>query len=203
MNSPRREGSFDLAAGDIKYQDTNGDGFINDSDQRRIGKNGFPRGNYGIFANLNYKGVFANILFQGATSRDLYLDDVVRGSSIQAGMIYPYQQDYWMPDNRNATYPRPMVNANVNGQNNDQTSDFWMVNARYIRLKSLQLGYDLRTKLLRNVKWIYKMDVVLSGQNLFTLSPITKFGLDPENGSTNNYDYPLERIWSVSLNVGF
>jgi hypothetical protein len=204
MNSPRREGSFDLAAGDIKYQDTNGDGFINDSDQRHIGKNSFPRGNYGIFANLNYKGFFANILFQGATSRDLYLEDVVRGSSIQTGgLVYPYQEDYWMPDNRDALYPRLLVNANTNGQNNDQTSDFWMVNARYIRLKSLQLGYDFRKKLLRDVKWIYKLDVVLSGQNLFTVSPITKFGMDPENGSTNNYDYPLERTWSVSVNVGF
>ena len=78
-----------------------------------------------------------------------------------------------------------------------------MVNARYFRLKSLQIGYDLRAKLLRNVKWIRRMDVVLSGQNLFTLSPATKYGFDPENGSTDNYDYPLERIWSVGINVGF
>ncbi|MDR2119447.1 MAG: TonB-dependent receptor [Tannerella sp.] len=198
LNSPHRDGSTNLTAGDIKYKDTNGDGRIDDSDQNRIGKNGFPRGNYGIFANLNYKGVFANILFQGATSRDMYLDNVVR-----EGMVYPYQQDYWMPDNRGALYPRPLVNVNDNGQNNYQTSDFWLVDGRYIRLKTLQLGYDLRAKLLRNVKWIYKMEVVLSGQNLFTLSPATKYGFDPENGSTNNYDYPMERTWSVSVNVGF
>jgi TonB-linked SusC/RagA family outer membrane protein len=203
MNSPHRDGSTNLVAGDIKYEDTNGDGFINDSDQRRIGANGFPRGNYGIFANLNYRGVFANILFQGATSRDFYLGDVLMGSSIQASMVYPYQQDYWMPDNRGATYPRPMYSMNDNGQNNYQTSDFWLVNGRYFRLKSLQIGYDLRAKLLRNVKWIYKMDVVLSGQNLFTLSPATKFGFDPENGSSNNYDYPMERTYSISVNIGF
>jgi TonB-linked SusC/RagA family outer membrane protein len=205
LNSPHRDGSSNLVAGDIKYEDTNGDGFVNDSDRRRIGKNGFPRGNYGIFAGLSYKGVSANILFQGATSRDLYLEDIARGNSIQTqnSPIYPYQLDYWTADNRDATYPRPMVNPNDNGQNNYQTSDFWLVNARYFRLKSLQLGYDLRKKLLRNVKWIYRMDVVLSGQNLLTFSPATKFGFDPENGSTNNYDYPMERTWSVGINVGF
>ena len=203
LNSPHRDGSSNLVAGDIKYEDTNGDGFINDSDQRRIGSNGFPRGNYGIFANLSYKGFFTNILFQGATSRDLYLGETLRGNSIQSSMIYPFQQDYWMPDNRDATYPRPMVTANDNGQNNYQTSDFWLVNALYFRLKSLQIGYDLRAKLLRNVKWIRRMDVVLSGQNVFTLSPATKYGFDPENGSSDNYDYPLERIWSVGINVGF
>jgi hypothetical protein len=95
------------------------------------------------------------------------------------------------------------MNANVNGNNNYATSDFWMVNGRYIRLKSFQVGYDLRAKLLRDVKWIYKMEVVLSGQNLFTLSPATQFGFDPENGSMNNYEYPLERTWSISVNVGF
>jgi TonB-linked SusC/RagA family outer membrane protein len=205
LNSPHREGSFDLVAGDIKYGDTNGDGFINSADERRIGKNSFPRGNYGIFANLNYKGAFANILFQGATSRDLYLEDRLRGQSTGGltALLYPYQLDYWMPDNRNANYPRMTPNANYNGQNNFATSDFWMVNARYIRLKSLQIGYDFRSIMRDHLKWIHRLDVVLSGQNVFTFSPITKFKLDPENGSTNNYDYPLERIWSISVNVGF
>jgi hypothetical protein len=206
MYSPRRESSYDLMAGDIKYEDTNGDGRIDDSDQRRIGKNGFPRGNYGIFANLKYKGIFANILFQGATSRDRELGDIVRGNAAGGTyytVYYPYQLDQWMPDNRDALYPRPSMSASVNGSNNYQTSDFWLVNGRYIRLKSLQVGYDFRAKLLRDVKWIYKMEVVLSGQNLFTLSPVTKYGMDPESGGMNNYDYPLERTWSVSVNVGF
>jgi len=203
LNSPRLESSVNLVAGDIKYKDANGDGFIDSSDQRRIGKNGFPRGNYGIYADLSYKGWSANILFQGATSRDMYIEDVVRSTSIQASMVYPYQQDYWMPDNRNALYPRPLVNSATNNNNNDQTSDFWLVNGRYFRLKTLQIGYDLRAKLLRNIKWLYKMEVVLSGQNVFTLSPATKYGFDPENGSTNNYDYPMERTYAISLNIGF
>lgn len=204
LNLPRRDGSSNLVAGDIIYKDMNGDGFIDDNDQWRIGKNNFPRGNYGIYANLSYKGFFANILFQGATSRDMYLDDVVRGQSTGGyTIVYPYQLDYWMPNNTDAKYPRIAMNSNINGNNNYVTSDYWLINGRYIRLKSLQIGYDFRTKLLKNVKWLYKCQVVLSGQNLFTISPATKYGFDPENGSTNNYDYPVQRVYAVSLNLGF
>ena len=108
-----------------------------------------------------------------------------------------------MPDNRDAKYPRIAMNSNVNGNNNYQTSDFWLTNGRYIRLKSLQLGYDFRKTLLKDIKWLYKCQVVLSGQNLFTISPATKYGFDPETGSTNNYDYPVQRVYAVSLNLGF
>lgn len=204
LNSPRLESSSNLVAGDIQYKDMNGDGFIDSNDQWRIGKNSFPRGNYGIYANLSYKGFSLNMLFQGATSRDMYLDDVVRGQSTSGySIVYPYQLDYWMPDNRDAKYPRIAMNSNVNGNNNYQTSDFWLTNGRYIRLKSLQLGYDFRKTLLKDVKWLYKCQVVLSGQNLFTISPATKYGFDPETGSTNNYDYPVQRVYAVSLNLGF
>lgn len=204
MNSPRRDGSSGLVAGDIKYKDLNGDGFIDGSDQGRIGKNGFPRGNYGIFGNFSYKGFSANILFQGATSRDMYIDDVVRGQSTGGyTIVYPFQLDYWMPDNRDAKFPRVAMNSNVNGNNNYVTSDYWLVDGRYFRLKTLQVGYDFRAKLLKNVKWLYRLQVVLSGQNLFTISPATKYGFDPETGSTNNYDYPIQRVYSVSVNLGF
>ena len=204
LNSPRLESSSNLVAGDIQYKDMNGDGFIDSNDQWRIGKNSFPRGNYGIYANLSYKGFSLNMLFQGATSRDMYLDDVVRGQSTSGySIVYPYQLDYWMPDNRDAKYPRIAMNSNVNGNNNYQTSDFWLTNGRYIRLKSLQLGYDFRKTLLKDIKWLYKCQVVLSGQNLFTISPATKYGFDPETGSTNNYDYPVQRVYAVSLNLGF
>lgn len=203
MNSPRRDASSNLVAGDIKYKDLNGDGIIDGNDQTRIGKNGFPRGNYGIFGNFGYKGFSLNMLFQGATSRDMYLDDVVRGQSTSGyTMVYPYQLDYWMPENRKAKFPRAAMNSSVNGSNNYVTSDYWMVNGKYIRLKTLQIGYDFREKLLKNVRGLYKLQLVLSGNNLFTISPATKYGFDPENGSTNNYDYPVQRTYSVSINIG-
>ncbi len=204
MNSPRRDGSNNLVAGDIKFKDLNGDGFIDGTDQGRVGKNSFPRGNFGIYSNLSYKGFFANILFQGATARDIYIDDVVRGQSTGGyTMVYPYQMDYWTPENRGAKFPRIAPSSSINGNNNYVTSDFWLVNGRYLRLKSLQIGYDFKSKFLNNITWLSKCDLVLSGQNLFTISPATKYGFDPETGSTNNYDYPVQRTYSLSLNIGF
>lgn len=208
MNSPRRPQSFNLVAGDIKYQDTNGDGNIDDADQRRYGKNSMPRGNYGAFANLEYKGFFLNILFQGATSRDMRLYGLMMGmlgeNTGQTSTFYDFQADYWLPDNRNSLFPRIGINSqSMNGNNNYQRSDFWLIDGRYVRLKSLQAGYNFKSKLLRNIKWISKLELALSGQNLLTWSPAFKYGLDPENGSTNQTDYPLQRTYAISLNIGF
>ena len=95
------------------------------------------------------------------------------------------------------------MNSSINGNNNYQQSDFWLTDGRYIRLKTLQIGYDLKSRILKNIDWLAKLDLVISGQNLFTISPALKYGFDPETGSTNNYDYPVQRIYSLSVNVGF
>ncbi|CAK7037209.1 MAG: TonB-dependent receptor P26 [Petrimonas sp.] len=195
---PRLDGSTGITAGDLRYEDFNGDGFIDGNDFVRLGKNGFPRANYGIFANTSYKGFFANVLFQGSSSRDLYMGDVLRG-----GLMYGFMQDFWTPDNRNATYPRRLAGNYSNGGNNGATSDFWLVNGRYIRLKTLQLGYNFKNILFKNVTWIRNCQVVLSGQNLLTWSPTTKFEIDPETADMNNYGYPTQRVYSISFNVGF
>ncbi|MDR2469738.1 MAG: TonB-dependent receptor [Tannerella sp.] len=211
MNSPHRESSSNLVAGDVRYVDANGDGQIDAQDQRRIGKNQMPRGNYGININLRYKGFFANILFQGATSRDIMLYGHLMGHHTAGYTVfYQYQLDYWTPDNRNALFPRIAMNGNVNGNNNlydisgkDASSDFWLIQGRYFRLKSAQIGYDFREKLLSRLKWIHKLELVLSGQNLFTLSPATKYGIDPETGNVNGEGYPVQRVYALSLNIGF
>lgn len=198
LNSPKLVASTNLVPGDIKYDDTNGDGRIDASDQRRIGKNAFPRVTYGIFCDLRYKGWFLYSLVQGTGNRDLYPGDVLRGAG-----PYKFQSDYWTPDNRNASYPRLMSSSIYNGANNTVTSDFWIVNGRYIRLKSLQIGYDF-TRMLKNWSFISDCAIILSGQNLLTASEsLRRFKMDPEVGSNNNYDYPSERAYSLTIRIGF
>lgn len=202
MNSPKRPGSVNLGAGDLKYEDFNGDGIIDGADQHRIGKNGFPRANYGINIDLSYKGWFFNMLWQGATSRDLYPGDVLQGKT-SGGIVYGFQKDTWSPDNKNALYPRLRSSANYNGNNNYANADFWLINAAYIRLKNMNFGYDFKHKLLKKVSWMSKCSLAFSGYNLLTFSPSTKYGMDPEVGSSNLYDYPISRTYSLSLNIGF
>ena len=83
------------------------------------------------------------------------------------------------------------------------SSDFWLVNTGYIRLKSLNIGYDLKHKVLKRVPWITKCDVSLSGYNLLTFSESNKYDIDPEIGNTNLYTYPVSRVYSISFNIGF
>ncbi len=96
-----------------------------------------------------------------------------------------------------------MSNTANNANNNYQTSDFWLANAQYIRLKDLQFGYDFKYKLLKNVKWLSRARLGFSGENLCTISPVKKFGIDPETASAENYGYPVERVIAMTLNLGF
>lgn len=204
MNSPKRQNSVNLGAGDLKYYDFNGDGIIDGNDQQRIGKNSSPRGQYGISIDLNYKGWFMNMLWQGATAKDFNFGDRLRGNSTgYLAVIYDFQTDVWTPDNGSALFPRLRSTPGYNGSNNYETSDFWLVNTGYIRLKSLNIGYDLKHKVLKRVPWLTKCDVALSGYNLLTFSAANKFNIDPEIGNGNLFTYPVSRVYSISLNVGF
>ena len=96
-----------------------------------------------------------------------------------------------------------MANTALNANNKYMTSDFWTVNGRYLRMKDLQFGYDFKYLLLKDVKWLSRAKVGISGTNLFTISKAKKYGLDPENSSTSNYGYPVERTIAFTLNLGF
>lgn len=198
LTSPKRISSTNLAPGDIKYKDVNGDGQLDAEDQVRIGKQAFPHLMYGINLDLKYKGFFLNSLFQGAGSRSVYLGDQIR-----QGVVYEFQKDYWTPENRDATYPRLISSTGINGGNNATTSSFWLVDGKYFRLKTVQVGYDVKSSLLPNAKFIRALRITLTGQNLFTVSPLTKFYMDPEVGSDNNYAYPIQKIYSLGVNVAF
>ena len=151
-------------------------------------------------------GFFLSALFQGATRFDMYLTGTAQMNGGQAGelpVIYDYHTDFWTPDNTDAKYPRLMSSAGLNGNNNYVSSSFWLINGAYLRMKDFSFGYDFKHSLLKDVNWLSKASLAISGQNLFTISEATKYGLDPENASVEHYGYPNERIFAVSLNLGF
>ena len=203
-NSVKRNGSSNLTAGDIKYYDFNGDGVIDDADKTRVGKDGFPRANYGINLSASYKGFSFSALFQGASRYDILLGGALRLTSAAGSTpFYDFQTDYWTPANTNAKYPRLVSTTGTNGSNNTLDSDFWLINGAYFRLKDIQISYDFKHKLLAKVNWLTRLNVGLSGQNIFTVSETTKYGLDPENASAAGFGYPNERIFAINVNLGF
>ncbi|WP_169304358.1 SusC/RagA family TonB-linked outer membrane protein [Pedobacter frigoris] len=190
-----------VTAGDLRYQDTNGDGQINGSDNRRIGTNTMPRSNYGITVDLDYKGFFFTTVIQGAGNRDRYIGDVVQGASGQTLLTYDFQTDYWRPDNTDALFPRQVSTPSVNGSQNYQISDFWLIQSKYLRLKYLQLGYDFKHSLLKKSAF-QQLRVFASGTNLLTSAKSQKYFIDPES-ETNNYGYPVQRTISFGISAGF
>lgn len=195
-----------LTAGDIKYEDTNGDGQLTSEDMRRLGKSGAPHNQFGLNINLSYKGFYFSTLFQGSLGFDLYVTPALGMQTGQTGdmpVAYDYQTDFWTPDNTNAQYPRLMSNTGLNSNNNYASSDFWLIDGSYIRMKDFQFGYDFKYKLLKNVSWLTRCKVGISGQNIFTISKATKYGMDPEPSDTGYYGYPVERTLAFTLNLGF
>ncbi len=194
-----------LTAGDIQYKDVNGDGQITGEDMRFIGKSGAPRGQFGININLSYKGFYLSTLFQGSTAFDKSIPGSLGMQTGQAGtlpVMFDHQTDFWTPDNRDAQYPRLMSNTGLNNNYNYLNSDFWLVNGAYLRMKDFQFGYDFKYKLLKGINWLTRAKVGISGQNIFTISKLTKYGIDPE-GDAQNYGYPVERTIAFTLNLGF
>ncbi|WP_175635896.1 SusC/RagA family TonB-linked outer membrane protein [Pedobacter ghigonis] len=201
LNGARRISSTNVVAGDLRYQDLNGDGQINGDDFRRIGSNTFPRTNYGVTIDLGYKGFTFNAVVQGAGNRDRYLGNAVQGGDPQNPLAYGFQLDYWRPDNTDALFPRAVSATTVNGGNNFTGSDFWLVKSKYVRLKYVQFGYDFKESVLKKSPF-QQLRLFVSGTNLLTSSNSTDYFIDPES-NTNNYDYPIQRTFAIGLNVGF
>lgn len=200
MQYSQGQGSTNLTGGDFIYEDFNGDGRITGDDQYRIGYSTKPLINYGVTTDLEYKGFNLNILFQGAGKRDLPIDKTMWNYNYLSR--YDYQLDYWSPDNQDAKFPRIVSSQSVNGSNNLMPSESWTFNGSYFRLKSFVFSYDLKYALLKDTKWLNSCRLALTGQNLFTISEATKYGIDPE---VNNIfsAYPIERVIGFNLNLGF
>ena len=198
--------SGNLTAGDLRYEDTNGDGQINSEDLRYRGSQNKPHGQFGLNLSFGYKGFYLAALFQGSTKFDMYVPASLGMQTGQAGtlpVMFEHQTDYWRPDNRNAQYPRLMSNTGDNSNNNYLSSDYWLENGQYIRLKDIQFGYDFKYSLLKKMTWISRARLGFSGQNVFTCSKAKKYGIDPETASGENYGYPIERVLAITLNLGF
>lgn len=201
INSPRPLGSTQTMPGDIRYEDFNGDGRIDNDDLVRIGKSDFPHIIYGLTLGVNYKGFSLNTLFQGTSNRQIYLGYMWQNEINHK--LYEIQSDSWSTDNPNSLFPRTSTFSRVNGANNTATSSYWLQDAWYLRMKSLALSYDLKSTLLKQVDAIDNLSLILSATNVFTISPLNKYYMDPETSSSENYGYPVQRTFNVGVRVSF
>lgn len=180
------------AAGDIRLVDTNGDGVINWRDQVEIGKGSTPHWMTGWNFNFGYKGFDVSLLFQGAWG---YTLNVSYDSNTATYCDLYYDQVH------NAD-PDAIVARPGGAATNSYATDFMYRDVAYLRLKNASIGYSLPNRILDKVG-IQKCRIYVAGMNLFTLSTVSKYGVDPEAGSTVGYAYPQQYTMSVGLNIVF
>lgn len=201
INNPRRVSSNQLVPGDLQYEDVNGDGKIDGNDFVRTGHSAFPHLVYGFNLGLTYKAFSLDMLWQGTGTRSVYLGGTLQ-APYAANIVYDYQSDYWTPNNTDARYPRQTNVVGANNNNNYTTSDFWLYNAKYLRLKSLRLAFDVKKQFPTTFKFLNSLIITANGTNLLTFSPVIEY-FDPETSSESNYGYPTQKVFSFGLNIGF
>jgi TonB-linked SusC/RagA family outer membrane protein len=222
--------------GDIKFRDLNGDGVINNGDNtvdspgdRRIIGNSTPRYTYGVMLGADWNNFFISAFFQGVGKQDWW-----PGS--EAGIFWgqynrPYNKlpewqlgNIWSADNPNAYLPRyrGYVAQNSAGELYQQQTKY-LQNAAYLRMKNIQIGYNLPRLLIRKVG-MNNARIFVSGENLLTWSPLYKItkdldienigrsdavlnppsGSDPNsNSSGNGNNYPILKSFTLGLSATF
>ena len=183
--------------GDIRYEDMNGDGKINDDDRTKIGDPVVPQLIYGISPSIRYKGFALDVFFQGAAKANIYLS-AQNAVAFHNGMSALVENmNYWTPENPNALNPRITSGPTTN---NTQTSSFWMKSGNYVRLKSATLSYTIPSSVSRKFG-SQNARVYVSGQNVFTWTKLKNF--DPESTGPYSNLYPQQKVVSVGINITF
>lgn len=193
-----------IQPGDVKYKDLNGDGIVNASDKTIIG-NPLPKHIGGFSNNFTYKGFELNVFFQWSYGNDIYNANriVFEGNALGYRNLNQYESynDRWSPTNTNSTLAR------IGGQGPKGVYSSRVVeDGSYLRLKTVSLGYNLPTSILKNLK-ISRAYFSVSAQNLVTWTKYT--GMDPEvsvqnSALTPGFDYsayPRARTVTFDLKI--
>lgn len=193
-------GQDNARVGGMKYADLNGDGKITPDDQTWI-FNPVPDLSFGLNLEFNYKNFDLQMFWQGVIGQDVYNNQKFQNdfwSVTDAGSNKGVRVlDAWLPGvNTNSTIP--MLTTNNTGDEG-RTSSYFVENGSYAKLRTLQLGYSLPSKLLSKLR-MTKARVYLSGQNLLTIKSNSLTCSDPENP---NWAYPIPTSMSFGLQLEF
>jgi len=202
-------GQSNAKAGDIRFKDLNGDGVIDASDRTYLGSF-LPDFLYGLNFSANYRNFDFTLFFQGSQGNKIYNGTKV----ITQGMLRLFNAgtdvlNAWTPNNTNTDIPRA-VSGDPNS--NTRTSDRFVEDGSYLRLKNISLGYSVPASALQSFSrgTLANARIYVAAQNLLTFTKYTAY--DPEIGSrfgtqlTSGIDYgqyPAARTVMVGLQVGF
>lgn len=184
--------------GDLIFADKNNDGVIDNNDRYRTRTSAFPKMQFGLNFDFDYKGFDLNVFFQGLSGSMWRLSNGFNSGAAGNGLAYVANNSYSL-DNENAELPR--IRPNGTGASD---SDFWYHNSTWVRLKTVQLGYNLPKKLSSAIR-LQNVRLYVSGENLFMIyNNLKKYGAgDPEFLSGSGGVYPNMRTITLGLNLTF
>lgn len=185
--------------GDVRFVDVDGNGIIDANDRTDIGK-GMPDWTFGFNLGVNWKNFDLNMMWQGTAGNDIY--DATRRTDIATSNLPSWMLNRWTGEGTSNRIPRFVQGDNVNWQ----SSDLYVYDGSYLRLKNIQLGYTLPAALTQKV-FISSLRFYVAAENLFTF---TKYhGFDPEissGGTSLGIDYgvyPQARVWTIGASLSF
>ena len=205
-SSPTQAALGTVRPGDIKYTDLNGDGKIDQNDVTRIGNGDVPTTIFGAGFNVTYGNFYLGAFFQGVGGADRLLtgDGILpfnNSTGAERSNLFAIAEDRWTVENPNpnAFYPR-LAYGNSANRNNSVASSFWVKDISFIRLKTLDLGYNLPKGTLKSIG-MKNARLYVQGVNLLYWS---KFKLwDPELNTSNGTRYPNVRTASIGFQANF
>jgi len=209
------KGNKSQLPGDLIYKDQNGDGIINQYDQRPIGyPTGNPLQNFGFNITLAYKNIDFRADFSGGVGYTYERNYEMMWPFQNGGnLLSEFANDSWHranPFDVNSawvpgTYPAITYNNGSAGNNYGGAgaqSSFWLTSVKYLRARTIEVGYTLPTAILTKMK-ISKLRVYVNTYNLFSLDNMAKYGIETEVADNNGLQYPQSRIVNFGLNLSF
>lgn len=188
-----------LAPGDVIRKDLNGDGIIDGKDRKAYPniQRDSPTTTFGLTLTAAWKGFDISMLFNGAMGRkDYWITDF--NNTAFADRRYASTWDHWTEswslENRSGEWPR------LGSSSSRSDNSYWLYNMSYLRMKNIMLGYNIPTKILSKIS-MSNLRIYASAENLFTITQYP--GLDPEKKNSSRDLYPINRSFSLGINVSF
>ena len=196
-----------LIPGDDVYKDLDRNGVIDDEDRTAMGNPRSPELMFGIPFGFQYKNFDFSVLLQGATKSSILLNgaavfDFPQFEQDKIGRVKKMHLDRWTPETA-ATAKYPALHYGTHDNNKNGNSSLFLYDASYLRLKNVEIGYNVSPKLLRKFH-VQQARIYVQGLNLLTFDKLGDVDIDPETKSGDGASwYPIQKVFNFGIDITF
>ena len=200
---PISDHGITLQPGDAVYVDLNKDGKLDGNDATRdIGFTDLPEYTAGLNLGFSWKNFDFSMQWTGAWNVDRMLSEFRQplGDTQNKGLLLYQYENTWRSSEDSYTAKFPRITATNRKNNFEKGSDLYLINASYLRLKNIEIGYNFDFPFMRKLK-LNSCRMYVNGYNLLTFTAFD-WG-DPESRQSDRPNYPLTRVFNIGLKLGF